>query len=102
MPEVLLGVMQKAPRQLKVWFLHPQSLEPLVLAWEPLVLAWEPRVLAWEPPVLAREPLVLAWEPPVLAWEPPVLARERRREVASELARHRLAAREVVAVGPRS
>ena len=81
-------MIQKAPRQLKVWFLHPQSLEPLVLAWEPLVLAWEP--------------LVLAWEPPVLAWEPPVLARERRREVASELARHRLAAREVVAVGPRS
>ena len=88
MPEVLLGVIQKAPRQLKVWFLHPQSLEPLVLAWEPLVLAWEP--------------LVLAWEPLVLAWEPPVLARERRREVVSELARHRLAAREVVAVGPRS
>jgi hypothetical protein len=87
-PEVLLGVIQKAPRQLKVWFLHPQSLEPLVLAWEPLVLAWEP--------------LVLAWEPLVLAWEPPVLARERRREVVSELARHRLAAREVVAVGPRS
>ena len=74
-------MIQKAPRQLKVWFLHPQSLEPLVLAWEPPVLAWEP---------------------PVLAWEPPVLARERRREVASELARHRLAAREVVAVGPRS
>ena len=95
MPEVLLGVIQKAPRQLKVWFLHPQSLEPLVLAWEPPVLAREPLVLAWEPPVLA-------WEPPVLAWEPPVLARERRREVASELARHRLAAREVVAVGPRS
>jgi hypothetical protein len=94
-PEVLLGVIQKAPRQLKVWFLHPQSLEPLVLAWEPLVLAWEPLVLAWEP-------LVLAWEPLVLAWEPPVLARERRREVVSELARHRLAAREVVAVGPRS
>jgi len=66
-----------------------------VLAWEPLVLAWEPLVLAWERPVLA-------WEPLVLAWEPPVLARERRREVASELARHRLAAREVVAVGPRS
>ena len=81
-------MIQKAPRQLKVWFLHPQSLEPLVLAWEPQVLAWEP--------------LVLAWEPLVLAWEPLVLARERRREVASELACHRLAAREVVAVGPRS
>ena len=45
---------------------------------------------------------MLVREPPVLVREPPVLAREQRREVASELACHRLAAREVVAVGPRS
>ena len=53
--------------------------------------------------MLAREPLVLGSL--VLAREPrglPVLARERRREVALELARHRLAAWEVVAVGPHS
>jgi hypothetical protein len=55
-----------------------------------------------EPLVLVREPLVLVREPPVLAREPLALAREQRREVASELACHRLAAREVVAVGPRS
>ena len=62
----------------------------------------EPPVLVREPPVLVREPPVLAREQPVLVREPPVLAREQRREVASELACHRLAAREVVAVGPRS
>jgi len=63
----------------------------------------EPQVLAQEPQVLAQEPQVLAQEPQVLApQEPQVLAQEHRREAASELACHRLAAREVVAVGPRS
>ena len=69
---------------------------------QPKVSSPHPQSQAREPPVLAQGPPVLARGSPVRAQEPPVLARERRREVASELARHRLAAREVVAVGPRS
>ena len=81
---------------------------------------------AQEPPVLTQEPPVqgqwgeiqtthhpsTVWShfPQLLAWQGQGRARRREpeqvqahhREAASELARHRLAAREVVAVGPRS